>query len=164
MTPIILLECLEEFVKENIADIKLQVRVTNTTPGEMKERAAEVHTMRLEKKDDKIQRIPYVLIQLLKFEDNEEQPANTPTGMTQIRFVVATYSEDGKKGSYDVLNILLRIRGRLLAAGVIGNQFEVKKPLEAVVYTDNTEPYFFGEMIANFTIPTIQREVNFDGY
>ena len=33
MTPIILLERLAEFVEENISDIKLQVRVTNTKPG-----------------------------------------------------------------------------------------------------------------------------------
>ena len=53
MTPIILLERLAEFVEENISDIKLQVRVTNTKPGEEKERAAEVHKMRLKKKEDK---------------------------------------------------------------------------------------------------------------
>ena len=33
MTPIILLEKLAEFVEENISDIKLQVRVTNTGSG-----------------------------------------------------------------------------------------------------------------------------------
>ena len=156
MTPIILLERLAEFVEENISDIKLQVRVTNTKPGEEKERAAEVHKMRLKKKEDKTQRIPYVLLQLLKLED-DKQPSQPAGATAQVRLVVATFS-------YDVLNVLLRIRERLLATGVIGQQFEVQKPLEAVVYPDNTEPYYFGEMIANFSIPTIEREVNFNGY
>lgn len=163
MTPIILLERLAEFVEENISDIKLQVRVTNTKPGEEKERAAEVHKMRLKKKEDKTQRIPYVLLQLLKLED-DKQPSQPVGATAQVRIVVATFSEDGEQGAYDVLNVLLRIRERLLAIGVIGQQFEVQKPLEAVVYPDNTEPYYFGEMIANFSIPTIEREVNFNGY
>ena len=42
MTAINLLECLEEFVKEKTADIKLQVKVRNLNPQEMKERAADV--------------------------------------------------------------------------------------------------------------------------
>lgn len=163
MTPIILLERLAEFIEENTSDIKLQVRVTNTKPGEKKERAAEVHKMRLKKKDDKTQRIPYILLQLLKISD-DQKPAYPTEGTAQVRIVVATYSEDGEQGAYDVLNVLLRIRERILAAGVIGQQFEVQKPLEELIYPDATEPYYFGEMIANFSIPTIEREVNFNGY
>lgn len=52
MTAINLLECLEEFVKEKTADIKLQVKVRNLNPQEMKERAADVYKMRLPKKED----------------------------------------------------------------------------------------------------------------
>ncbi len=36
MTAINLLECLEEFVKEKTADIKLQVKVRNRNPQEVK--------------------------------------------------------------------------------------------------------------------------------
>lgn len=50
MTAINLLECLEEFVKEKTADIKLQVKVRNLNPQEVKERAADVYKMRLPKK------------------------------------------------------------------------------------------------------------------
>ncbi len=48
MTPIVLLDNLAEFVKEQTANIILQVR---TEPGaDKKERAAEVHKMRLPKR------------------------------------------------------------------------------------------------------------------
>lgn len=79
-----------------------------------------------------------MLLQLLKLED-DKQPSQPAGATAQVRLVVATFSEDGEQGAYDVLNVLLRIRERLLATGVIGQQFEVQKPLEAVVYPDNTE-------------------------
>ena len=56
MTPIVLLECLEEFVKEKTKDIILQVR---TAPGEKddKERAAYIYKMQLPREKDKTQKI-----------------------------------------------------------------------------------------------------------
>ena len=55
MTPIVLLECLEEFVKEKTKDIILQVR---TAPGEEddKERAAYTYKMQLPREKDKRRR------------------------------------------------------------------------------------------------------------
>ena len=47
MTPVILLDNLEEFVKEKTKDIKLQVRVRKPEQGQEKERAADVYKMRL---------------------------------------------------------------------------------------------------------------------
>ena len=58
MTAINLLECLEEFVKEKTADIKLQVKVRNLNPQEVKERAADVYKMRLPKKEDQTEKSP----------------------------------------------------------------------------------------------------------
>ena len=57
MTPIILLDRLEEFVTEVTKDIKLQVKVRNLNPEEEKERTANVHKMRLPKKEDQVQQI-----------------------------------------------------------------------------------------------------------
>ena len=65
MTAINLLECLKEFVKEKTADIKLQVKVRNLNPQEVKERAADVYKMRLPKKEDQTEKVPYILLQFL---------------------------------------------------------------------------------------------------
>ena len=46
--------------------------------------------------------------------------------------MVATYSEDGGEGSFDVLNVLLRIRSELEKAGVIGERFVLQYPLEYI--------------------------------
>lgn len=158
MTPIILLDRLEEFVREVTKDIKLQVRVRNQNPEEEKERAADVYKMRLPNKDDQTQKIPYILLQFLTGKD-DKQEREPEESTCQIRIVVATYSEDGGTGAYDVLNVLLRIRSELQKTGIIGGQFCLQKPLEYIVYPDSTQPYYLGEMVTNWSIPTIKREV-----
>lgn len=157
MTPIFLLENLTDFIKERTSDIKLQVRTRNN-PKEEKRRAAEVYQMGLPNKDAEIQRIPYILLQLISGKDDkkEHEPAES---MCQIRIVVGTYSEDIGEGKKDVLNLLLRIRSELEKIGIIGELFVLQNPLEYIVYPDNTAPFYFGEMITNWSIPVIKREV-----
>jgi hypothetical protein len=160
VTPIILLDRLEEFVKENTKDIILQVRVRREST-ESKERAADVYKMKLPTKDDETQKIPYILLQFLTGKDSQK-PAEETEASCKIRIVVATYSEDGGIGAYDVLNVLLRIRSRLIEAGIIGNQFalDLEEPLEYIVYPEDTAPYYLGEMVTTWSIPSIKKEVN----
>ena len=75
MTPVILLDNLEGFVKEKTKDIKLQVRVRK--PEQEKERAADVYKMRLPKKEDQTEKVPYILLQFLTGKDGEVQEGNT---------------------------------------------------------------------------------------
>ena len=157
MTPIILMECLEKFVKEKTAGIMLQARIRGQVPGDEKQRAAEVYKMQLPTKEDSVQRIPYILLQFLTGADGAQ--GEGPLGAScQVRIVVGTYSEDAGLGSYDVLNVLSRLRSELLMAGVVGDRFELMKPLEYMVYPDSTQPYSFGEMITNWRMPEIRRE------
>lgn len=157
MTPAILLDNLEEFIREKTKDIKLQVRVRSESK-EDKVRAAEVYKMRLPNKDAQTQRIPYILIQLLDGKDDKEE--REPEEATcQVRIVVATYSEDGSVGAMDALNVLLRIRSELKKVGIIGGTFCLQLPLEYIIYPDSPQPYYFGEMITNWSLPVIKREV-----
>ncbi len=99
------------------------------------------HLMRLPNKDAETNRIPYILLQFLTGEDTQ-QTGNEPDSECKIRIVVATYSEDASAGSMDLLNIITRIRIALLKEGVIGKQFMLRKPLEYVVYPDETGSYY----------------------
>jgi len=158
MTAINLLECLEAFVKEKTADIMMQVTDRNRNPEEVKERAADVYKMRLPKKEDQTEKVPYILLQLLTGKDDKED-GEPEESVCKIRIVVATYSEDGSEGALDVLNVILRIRSELKKAGVVGERFVLQNPLEYIVYPDSTQPYYLGEMVTNWSIPTIEREV-----
>lgn len=174
MTPQDLLDELKKFIEAVTKDIILQVRPVNNRvipkpSGESEKseeqpltRAAEVHLMRLSNKDAETSRIPYILLQFLTGTDDQEA-GKPPDGECKVRIVVATYSEDGSIGAMDCLNVITRIRIELLKAGVIGGKFFVRKPLEYLVYPDDTEKYFLGEMITTWGIPTINREVNLYG-
>lgn len=157
MTPIILLDRLKEFVEEKTADIKLEVRV-RTGSNEDKERSAKVYKMGLPQKDDVQQQVPYILLKFLTGTD-DKKPGEPEEAGCKVRIIFATYSEDGQEGPLALLNLILRVRSELEKAGVIGNQFVLEKPLEYIVYQDTTAPYYMGEMMTNWSIPTIEREV-----
>lgn len=156
MTAVILLDYLEEFIKQRTRDILLEVRAP--LGEDTKRRPAEVHKMRLPKKEDSTKRVPYLLLQILSGNDAREEDG-TPVSLCKIRIVIATYSEDQKNGAYDVANLIMRIRTELERTGIIGGCFCLQRPLEYLIYPDDTAPYYFGEMITNWTIPDIRMEV-----
>lgn len=157
MTPVVLLERLKEFVEEETKDLILSVKVKNGGGGP-KERAPEVHLMRLPDKESETQQIPYILLQFIKGVDEQEE-GERRNSECNVRVVVATYSEDGGAGALDVLNVITRIRVALLKAGVVGEQFLLKQPIEYIVYPDSTAPYYLGEMMTLWEMPVIEREV-----
>lgn len=150
MTAIELLDALQKFIEEKTKDIVLQEK-----GKEGLERAAKVFKMRLPNKDAETKLIPYILLQFLTGKDDDA--AASSESECKIRIVVVTYSEDGSEGAMDVLNLLTRIRIVLLENGLIDERFLVKKPLEYIVYPDDTDPYYLGEMVVTFEMPTIER-------
>lgn len=157
MTPLELLDTLKVFIEKETKDILLPVRVDRKS-GEQKERAAEVHKMRLPDKDAQTQRIPYILLQFLKSTDSQES-GDHPESTCMVRIVAATYSENGEEGALGVLNLLTRIRIAILKDGVIADRFLLIPPLELIVYPDNTPPYYLGEMMTSWKMPPIESEV-----
>ena len=157
MTPIILLDDLQNFIEENTADILLEVKVRTGETTE-KERAANVYKMGLPEKDDNTQQIPYILLKVLTGEDGKEdlQPKSSKV---RVRMLIATYSQDGERGPLALLNLILRIRERLQKQHIIGGRFCLEYPFEYIIYQDTTPPYYMGEIMTIWSIPSIEREV-----
>lgn len=151
MTAIFFMEALEAFVRKHTQNIILEVEVE---PGaDKKERPPEVHKMKLPKKEDKIKRIPYILLQLLQGKDEVEESGCV------VRIVVATYSEDGSKGATDLLNVILKIKAELERVGILEDRYVLHYPVEYLIYPEDNGNYSFGEMITNWSLPFIKREV-----
>ena len=157
MTPIILLDDLQKFIEENTKDILLEVKV-RTGPATEKERAAKVYKMGLPEKDDTTQQIPYILLKVRTGADDKADNEPKESGV-KVRIVIATYSQDGEQGPMALLNLILRIRERLQKQHIIGGRFCLEYPFEYIVYQDTTPPYYLGEIMTNWSIPTIEREV-----
>lgn len=157
MTPVFLMECLQTFLQEKTKDIILPVRI-RTGSNEAKERAAEVFKMGLPQEDDAMQKVPYILIKFLTGEDEKEK-GQPKESNCKIRLIFTVYNEDGQDGPLSLLNLILRVRSELQKAEVIGGQFALQMPLEYIVYQDTTPPYYMGEIMTNWSIPTIQRDI-----
>ena len=158
MTPVVLLDRLKEFAENATKDILLSERPQKggDEPGL---RPAGVHKMRLPNKEAETKLIPYILLQFLTGSDDQKS-GDDPGSECRVRVVVAVYSEDESEGALDVLNVIARLRTELLKAGEVGRQFLLRMPLEYIVYPDDTAPYYMGEMITIWEMPTIKREVN----
>lgn len=115
--------------------------------------------MGLPEADDVQQKVPYILLKFLTGTDDKK--ADEPEeDSCKVRIIFAVYSEDGQEGPLALLNLILRVRSELKKAGTIGGgQFTLQLPLEYITYQDTTPPYYMGEMITNWTLPTIQRDV-----
>ncbi len=157
MTPLILLDELKEFIEKNTEDILLEVKV-RTGPATEKERAAKIYKMGLPEKDDTTQQVPYILLKVLTGADEKEkqQPKSSEV---RVRMIIATYSQDGEQGAMALLNLILRIRERLQKQHILGGCFCLGYPFEYIVYQDTTAPYYMGEIMTLWSIPTIEREV-----
>lgn len=157
MTPIILLDALQEFVIEKTKDIMLPVRV-RTGSNEEKERAAGVYKMGLPDANDVQQKVPYILLKFLNGVD-DKTTGNPEESTCKVRIIFAVQADNGEEGPLALLNLILRVRSELEKTVIIGGRFVLEKPLEYIVYQDTTPPYYMGEMMTNWSIPAIEREV-----
>lgn len=156
-SPVVLLDRFKEFTEEATKDILLP---TNPTPKKPSiQRPPEVWKMSLPDRNSETAKIPYIILQLLKNEDVQEE-GQAPYSLCTIRVIAGAYSERYDEGALGVVNILDRIREKLLRQRVIGRQFTLALPLEFVaIPSADTAPFFFGEMMTIWQIPTIKREV-----
>ena len=157
MTPIFLLDNLQTFIEENTADILLEVKV-RTGPATEKERAAAVYKMALPEKDDNTQQVPYILLKVLTGTD-EKEAGKPKAGEVRVRIIIVTYATDEQQGQLALLNLILRLRERLQKQHIIGGRFCLEYPFEYIIYQDTTPPYYMGEIMTLWSVPTIEREV-----
>lgn len=111
MTPVFLLENLQQFIEKKTADIILPVR-TRTGRNEVKERPAAVYKMGLPEADDAQQKVPYILVKFLTGTD--DKAAGEPEeDSCKVRIIFAVYSENGQDGPLALLNLMLRSAKRI---------------------------------------------------
>ena len=159
MTPVDLVDQLKVFAEEKLENLLLPIR---TPPKEdAKYRRPEVFKMNLPDLPSQKEKAPYVVLQFVNGSD-EQNDGEEDYSICKIRVVVCAYSDNLGEGSMHVLNMLTRLRTELLRERVLGKRYLLKLPLEYLVYPDNPAPYFFGEMMTVWEIPTIRREIHYE--
>ena len=159
MDRVMLLEELKAVTEEAIKDLIMPVRVQSAEERQQY-RAAEVYLMRLPDGTSAKKKAPYIIHQAITSRD--VQPAGErERGVAVVRSIFAVYSGDEQEGGLMLLNLMERLRIRLLRKVVIGRryQLDLEAGLETFIYPDDTAPYFAGEMTTTWRVPGVEREV-----
>ena len=158
MTKNDLLEVLKGFTEEAIKDVLLPVRVQKE--GEAPEcRPAEVYKMRLPDSTSAKKKAPYIIHQIVTSKDIQAE-GQSPEATLSMRSIFCVYSDDEQEGSLMLLELMERLRISLLRKVLLDGRFQInlEAGVETLVYPDDTAPYFIGEMMTNWIMPTIERE------
>ena len=145
----------ESATKELILPVRMQKGDENPSY-----RAAHVFLMRLPDSSAATKKAPYILHQLITAKDEQSGGQNAKAGAV-IRSIFCVYSDDEQEGGMMLLNLMERLRIALLRTTIIGNRFQLDMDagVECLIYPDDTAPYFVGEMVTNWSVPAIEREV-----
>lgn len=157
-----LLEALRDRTQEAIADLLLPTRPQKADPEEG-ERPADVYIGKLPDQKQAIKRAPYIIHQVVN-SAHRQKPGEQLESKCTVRSIFCVYCEDEQEGALLLMNLMERMRISLLKDPLIGeNRFECDftEGLEDLVYPDDLYPYFCGEMITVWTLPTIKREVRY---
>lgn len=159
MTRVVLLEQLKEFSKAATADLIMPVSMQKGDT-EQKFRAADVYLMRLPDSTAAQKKAPYILHQFITGADSQPK-GERDISTTKVRTIFCVYNDDEQEGALMLLNLMERVRIGILKKIVIGNQFTLDKEagLECLAYPDDTAPYYCGEMVSTWIMPSVEREV-----
>ena len=160
MTRTILLEQLKTFTENAVRDIVLPVRYQPEDEEPPKPRVAEVYNMRLKKSSAAMKVAPYIIHQIITGNDIQSEGERIFSNAV-IRSIFCVYNENEEDGGLALLGLMERQRIALLKSVVIGKQFQLdlSNGLDMLIYPDDSAPYYVGEMITNWIIPGVEREV-----
>lgn len=158
MTKIVLLEALKAETLDAISDLLLPVAMQAEDTEQPSPKTPDVYLMRLPDSSSAKKKTPYVLHTILTGKDIQKA-GERPESAATVRSIFAVYHSDEQEGGLALLNLMERVRIRLLEKVVIGGQFQLdlENGVETMVYPDDTAPYFAGEMISTWSLPAVQR-------
>lgn len=159
MTRVILLDRLSDFTRDITKNMILPVKLQK---GDVEaiSRPVSVYKMRLPDGKAALKKVPYILHQVITGKDIQPQ-GQRPESSTIVRSIFCVYSEDEEEGGMFLLNLMEQFRVELLKKCIVGNQFEIdlQAGLESMIYTEETAPYYAGEIISTWKMPSVKREV-----
>ena len=161
MNVVFLLFALKKECEKAVKGLKLKTAVQKGDIETLK-REPEVHLMRLPNSAEAKKKAPYIIIQYVNGEQQlTEPPKAYRTGV--VRFIFCVYDDNEEEGALELLDVMEAVKMRLLKLIKIGDCFTLdrEQKFEDLVYPDDTAPYYAGELIGTFHLPSIEQEVNY---
>jgi hypothetical protein len=128
-------------------------------------RTPSVWKMRLKKSSAAQKIAPYIIHQVITTDDHQEQGREDVSSLC-LRSIFCTYNEDEEEGSLALLNLITRVKTHWLKNRIVDGRFELDmaQGIQSLIYPDETNDFYSGEMVTYWKLPPVQREVIVDGY
>lgn len=158
-----LLKALQSTVLKAVNGVKYQVAVQKGDSKIIK-REPEIHLQRLPDSKSANKIVPYIIIQFLHEKHMRVLPPK-PQRTAEIRLIFCVYNDNEEEGAMELLNLMDIVETAILKALKFGACFTLDpdEPLESLAYPDNSAPYYAGEMVGVFHLPSIEQEVDLFG-
>lgn len=162
MTRVALIEALKQLCEEAVKDMDLPLSLQKGDE-KIQTKIPEVYRQRLPSSNSAKKLAPYIIVQLIDSKQLLLAKETTPRYTATVRLICCVQCDDESIGGVMLLNLLDRLQIHILKQTKIGKCFvlDVNEPFEALMYPDDTAPYFLGELIGTFQLPPIQQEVDF---
>ncbi len=157
MTVIDLLKDMAAFTETATKDIILDSSERGTDGSYIK-RPPKVFLMNIPDKEAEKKVAPCIILQAITGKDIEGEGRKEAQVTENMRIVVQTFNRDAQIGALDVLEILERLRIELRQKGVLSAQYGIGE-IETLVYPNTMSPYYMGEMMIEFGMPAVKREL-----
>lgn len=161
MDTVTFLEALKKFTEEQTKDMILP---TKREKGETSDeyRPAGVHVMALPSGKTPTKYAPYILHRKVTGQDLIPDGRRNRSLVT-IRSIFCVFNEDAVEGSLMLMNLMERMRIALLKFPVVDNRYRLYTgdddgKIETVIYQEDLQPYYVGEMVTTWEIPSVQEE------
>lgn len=161
MTRTQLIEDLKVLIEDTLKDFILPTKLKKGD-AEQEFRAPIVYKQRVPDSKSATDKAPCVLLQLTDGDDIQNA-GDQLRSTASIRIVFMIYDKEEQEGAMALLEVMERVRIRLLELIHLNNQYalDVTAGLSTTVYNDDTAPFYIGEMITTWQMPPVKRKAIF---
>ena len=147
------------FMREATKTLWLPVQPTKEN-REPENRAPAVYKMRLPDEKSYKDQAPYLINQILTIEDHQ-YPGQRGEARCTVRTNFCIFCADEMQGALHLLNVIEDVRQAILREQIVAKLYQVdlEEGIDSVIYDKTPIPFFIGEMVSVWKIPTIEREV-----
>lgn len=155
------LDALCEFTRDAVKDLLLPVEMQEDDETQPLPRAPDVYQMGLPDFSEAEKKAPLIIHQIITANDVWPEGSTEPNSKAVVRTVFGIYHPDSQEGPLALLGLIERLRIELWRRGRVGRQFifDMKAGADYLIYDTQLPPFYAGEMITTWNLPTVEREV-----
>lgn len=153
------LEAVKVFTTGVVGDIILPCYPVKGDSGPC-HRAPAVYKQKLPDMYDFEKKTPYIIHQVVSTASGQSPGERTKSRLV-LRSVFCIYHPQSDEGALALLELMERFRIGILKTRILDSRYEIdleKSQLETLMYPEESDPFFAGEMVSEWKMPSVERE------